>query len=104
MQDASPPHSGAGHPSKSLASSFSDWSIQDNTDTIKSAFHQSAGDDGLLGLEQLSNLLQDLGLQAPSDVVLGLVEATAATQWALTLEETLVTCFEINVTHFVVAP
>lgn len=33
-------------------------------------------------------MLQDLCLQAPSDVVLGLVEANASTQWALTLDET----------------
>ena len=87
-QDASWSQESAGHPTKSLTSSLSDWPYQDNTDSIKSTFQQSVGEDGLLGLEQLSNLLQELGLQAPSDVVLGLVEATASTQWALTLDET----------------
>ena len=87
-QDASLSEGSAGQPSKSLSSSLSDWPYQDNTDSIKSSFYQSVGEDGLLGLEQLSNLLQELGLQAPSDVVLGLVEATASTQWALTLDET----------------
>ena len=87
-QDASYSQECAGHPTKSLSSSLSDWPYQDNTDSIKRAFHQSVGEDGLLGLEQLSKLFQELGLQAPSDVVLGLVEATASTQWALTLDET----------------
>lgn len=87
-QDSSWSQGSAPLATKSLASGLSDWPYQDNTDSIKSAFHQSAGEDGLLGLEQLSNLLQALGLQAPSDVVLGAVEATASTQWALTLDET----------------
>lgn len=39
-------------------------------------------------MEQLSSLLQELGLQASSDVVLGLVEATASTPWTLNLDET----------------
>ena len=87
-QDAGWSQAGAGRPAKSLASSLSDWPYQDNSDVIKSAFYQSVGDDGLLGLEQLSNLLQETHLQAPSDVVLGLVEANASAQWALTLDET----------------
>lgn len=91
-QDSSWSHGSAGYLSKSLDSTFSDWPNPDNTDSIKSAFSQSAGEDGLLRLEELSNLLEDLRLQAPSDVVLGLVEATASSQWALTLDETLAVC------------
>lgn len=75
-------------PSNSLNSSCSEWPYQDNTEGIKVAFDHLVGEDGLLGLEQLSSLLQDVGLQAPSDVVLGLVEARASTQWALTFDET----------------
>lgn len=87
-QDSSWSQGSAGCLSKSLDSTLSDWPNPDNTDSIKSAFSQSAGEDGLLRLEELSNLLEDLRLQAPSDIVLGLVEATASSQWALTLDET----------------
>jgi len=71
-----------------LSSSYSEWPTQDNTEGIKLVFDHLVGEDGLLGLEQLNSLLQDVGLQAPSDVVLGLVEAQASSQWALTFDET----------------
>lgn len=88
IQDGPLPQARAARPSNSLSSSCSDWPYQDNTDNIRSAFGQLAGEDGLLGLEQLSSLLQEVGLNAPSETVLGLVEATASTQWALTMRET----------------
>lgn len=87
-QVAVPPQADAAHASNSLSSSYSEWPTQDNTEGIKVAFDHLVGEDGLLGLEQLSSLLQDVGLQAPSDVVLGLVEAQASSQWALTFDET----------------
>ena len=87
-QEASSPQAGASRSPKSLSSSLSDWPYQDNTANIRNAFDQLAGDDRLLGMEQLSNLLQEVGLQAPSNVVLGLVEATASQPWVLTLDET----------------
>lgn len=85
-QVAVPPQADEAH--ASLSSSYSEWPTQDNTEGIKLAFDRLVGEDGLLGLEQLSSLLQDVGLQAPSDVVLGLVEAQASSQWALTFDET----------------
>ena len=87
-QDLPSPQAASARPSNSLSSSCSDWPSQDNTEGVKVAFDHLVGEDGLLGLEQLSSLLQDVGLQAPSDVVLGLVEARASTQWALTFDET----------------
>lgn len=83
-----PPQADAARASSSLSSSYSEWPTQDNIDGIKLAFDHLVGEDALLGLEQLSSLLQDVGLQAPSDVVLGLVEAQASSQWALTFDET----------------
>ncbi len=88
VQGAASPLADGARPTNSLSSSYSDWPYQDNTDNIKSTFGQLVGEDGLLGLEQFSNLLGEIGLQAPSDVVLGLVEARASTPWALTLHET----------------
>ena len=90
-QEAPPLQEGGGQTNR-LSSSYSDWPYQDNTESIKTAFEQLVDEDGLLGLQQLSSLLGEVGLQAPSDVVLGLVEAKAATQWALTLDETCVNC------------
>ncbi len=87
-QVAVPPQADAARASNSLSSSYSEWPTQDNTEGVKLAFDHLVGEDGLLGLEQLSSLLQDVGLQAPSDVVLGLVEAQASSQWALTFDET----------------
>ena len=87
-QEANTSQAGTTRPPKSLSSSLSDWPYQDNTASIRSVFDQLTGDDRLLGMEQLSNLLQEVGLQAPSDVVLGLVEAAASQPWALTLDET----------------
>ena len=72
----------------SICSTSSDWASQIDIEAVTNAFDHLSGEDGLLGLEQLSTLLQDVGLQAPSDIVLGLVEATASTDWALNLAET----------------
>jgi len=87
-QDSNPLQVDADYASNSLSSSYSEWPTQDNTEGIKLVFDHLVGEEGLLGLEQLSSLLQDVGLQAPSDVVLGLVEAQASSQWALTFDET----------------
>lgn len=76
--------------SDSMCSTSGEWGNQYDTEAITNAFDHLAGEDGLLGLEQLSTLLQDVGLQAPSDVVLGLVESLSTTDWALNLGETCV--------------
>ncbi|KAL0022975.1 hypothetical protein WJX79_000786 [Trebouxia sp. C0005] len=96
QQVAVPPQADAARASSSLSSSYSEWPTQDNIDGIKLAFDHLVGEDALLGLEQLSSLLQDVGLQAPSDVVLGLVEAQASSQWALTFDETMQVCASIR--------
>lgn len=72
----------------SICSTSSEWASQIDIEAVTNAFDHLASEDGLLGLEQLSTLLQDVCLQAPSDVVLGLVEAIASSDWALNLAET----------------